>query len=157
MGNPLRIFILSFSTLNWGNFDSRISDLAVVDWSGWCSAKKPWLQLIYIPMCDLFWGGIPCKFLFCTFHVGIGRRFRWHEASVWVIKPAQALYPSDMPMSEPIRRGNPLQFFYFAFCNLELRGFWQEDSQEVAVGPVDVPRGDVYNLCLTPPMFTYCI
>jgi hypothetical protein len=63
------------------------------------------------------------------------------------------------PMSEPIKRETPLQFFYFAFCNLELRGFWQEDSQEVAVGLVDVPRGDVYNRCrcLTPPMFTSCI
>ena len=35
----------------------------------------------------------------------------------------QALCPSDMPMSEPIERGNPLHFFYFAVCNLELRGF----------------------------------
>ena len=30
MGNPLRIFNLSFSILNWGNFDDRISDLEVV-------------------------------------------------------------------------------------------------------------------------------
>jgi len=118
----------------------------------WLMFCKEALTPSDIPMCDLFWRGIPCKFLFCTFHVGIGRRFRWHEAFVWVIKPAQAPYPSDMPT-----KGESLAIFLFCILQSGIERIWQEASQEVAVGPVDVPRGDVYNLCLTPPMFTSCI
>ena len=118
MGNPLRIFILSFSILNWGNFDDRISDsramIGLVD----VLRRSPDPKWYIYPCVISSEGESLANFLFCTFHVGIGRRFRWHEASVWVIKPAQALYPSDMPMSEPINRGNPLRFL---FCILQSR------------------------------------
>ena len=144
MGNPLRFLFFEFY-----NFELR--EFWQQDFGSW-GCGLIWLMFYeealtpsdMIPMCDLFWGRIPCKFLFCSFHVGTGRRFRWHEASVWVIKPAQALYPSDMPMSEPIQRGNPLQFFlHFAIWNWEDFDKRIRDSQEVAVGPVDVPKEEM--------------
>lgn len=76
-----------------------------------------------IPMCDLFWGGIPCKFLFCTFHVGIRRRFRWSL----IIRLGYQACPSPIPKWYAHvwthKKGESLAIFYFAFCNLELRGF----------------------------------
>ncbi len=159
MGNPLRFSFWVFQFWIEGIFDSRISDLELVDWSGWCSAKTPWPQVIYIPMCDLFWGGIPCKFFILHFPC-----WNWKKISMtWSIRLGYQACPSPIPKWYAHvwthKKGESLAIFYFAFCNLELRGFWQEDSQEVAVGPVDVPRGDVYNRCrcLTPPMFTSCI
>ena len=65
----------------------------------------------------------------------------------WSIRLGYQACPSPIPKWYAHvwthKKGESLAIFYFAFCNLELRGFWQEDSQEVAVGPVDVPRGDV--------------
>jgi len=147
--------------LNWGNFDDRISDsramIGLVD----VLRRSPDPQVIYIPMCDLFWGGrIPCKFFyFALSMLELEEDFDDMKHPSRLSSLPKPYTQVICPMSEPIKRETPLQFFYFAFCNLELRGFWQEDSQEVAVGPVDVPRGDVYNRCrcLTPPMFTSCI
>ena len=84
-------------------------------------------------------------FLFCTFHVG---RWNWKKISMtWSIRLGYQACPSPIPKWYAHvwthKKGESLKIFYFAFFNLELRGFWQEDSQEVAVGPVDVPRGDV--------------
>jgi len=128
MGNPLRF---SF----WG-LQFELREFWQQDFGSWGCG------LIWLMFCEEaltpkwydahVWSllrGNPLQFLFCSFHLGIGRRFRWHEASVLVIKPAQARYPSDMPMSEPIKRGNPL---HFLFCSLqsEIERIWQEASQE---------------------------
>ena len=155
MGNPLRIFNLSFSILNWGNFDDRISDLEVVVML--CErALTP--SDIYTHVWSLLRGD-PLQIFILHFPC-----WNWKKISMtWSICLGYQACPSPIPKWYAHvwthTKGKSLAIFYFAFCNLELRGFWQEDSQEVAVGPVDVPRGDVYNRCrcLTPPMFTSCI
>jgi len=161
MGNPLQIFILSFSTLNWGNFDSRISDLAVVDWSGWCSAKKPWLQVIYIPMCDLFWGGIPCKFFILHFPC-----WNWKKISMtWSIRLGYQACPSPIPKWYAHvwthKKGDSLAIFLFCILQSRIkriltRGFargrgWSGwCSKRRCVQPLPLPNPtDVYFLHLS--------
>ena len=70
-----------------------------------------------LPVCDLFWGGIPCKFLFCTFHFELGRRF-WRHASVldiWTSSPRPSPIPKWYARVWTRLRGNPLQNFNLHF------------------------------------------
>ena len=91
--------------------------------------------------------------------------WNWKKISMtWSIRLGYQACPSPIPKRYAHvwthTKGESLAIF-FAFCNLELRGFWQEDSRFArgcGWSGWCSKRGDVYNLCLTPsPMFTYCI
>ena len=83
MGNPLRIF-------HFWVFNFELGEFWQQDIGSW-GCGLVWLMFCEeaLTPSDIY----PCVissegeslaiFLFCTFHVGIGRRFRWHEASVW--------------------------------------------------------------------------
>ncbi len=158
-GESLANFHFEFSILNWGNFDDRISDsramIGLVD----VLRRSPDPKWYIYPCVISSEGGSLANFYFALSMLELEEDFDDMKHPSRLSSLPKPYTQVICPMSEPIKRETPLQFFYFAFCNLELRGFWQEDSQEVAVGLVDVPRGDVYNRCrcLTPPMFTSCI
>ena len=127
MGNPLQIFILSFSTLNWGNFDSRISDsramIGLVDIL-WRSPDPEWYTHVWFLL-----RGNPLQILFCTFHDGIGRGFRWHEASSSWWAQVQALSKWYTRVWTQ-KRGYPLQNF---ILHVSILNWGDED----AVGLLD--------------------
>ena len=98
-------------------------------WLVWLIFCEEALTLSDIPMCDFFWEGIPCKFLFCTFHDGIGRGFRWHEASSSWWAQVQALSKWYTRVWTQ-KRGYPLQIF---ILHVSILNWGDED----AVGLLD--------------------
>ena len=102
--------------------DGRATDrILVVDWSGWCSAKKPWPQVIY-PCVISSEGESLANFYFALSMLELEEDF-----DDMIIRLGYQACPSPIPKWYAHvwthKKGESLAIFYFAVCNLELRGF----------------------------------
>jgi hypothetical protein len=128
-GNPLRNFHFEFFKFELREFQRQ----DIGPWRLWLF----WLDVLKrspdsecsTHVWSLLRGNPLQIFDFALFKLELGRRFWWHASvlDIWTsslkAKPyTQVICPCVNPSE-----GESLAFFYFASCNLELSGFWQQD------------------------------